>query len=566
MLIKSLILSFIIFYLSTLFARNNRIQIILSYRFSVTKVIIPFMIITLLFCYIFPASYYFPHNNGVLGDNYFHLDKALLNPGYIKHHHPLFPLISEIFIRLLLKINVLSAESPTFLEQAYYWSILPISLAVSIAIGLFSFMIYRKGASTFQWIIVFLLLATSYGLWLWGIQSNAIGLAMAVELIGAVLFIFWFQSKNYWRLILFAIAISIGVFVHNGLIYFAIGGVISILIVLITNKNDSVKSKFTQFSVFSMVVIIMATAYYILQAKVNHTYNIGKLFAILSDSNYFGSFGSSNIDYVNNIERNFWAGIYGLIGFYYENKHPYWATSKIDLGMAYENIWVKIIQMGSVFSLLMFLVYFSFWKKISPSRGLYILGLANTIIFLIGFTLRQAGTHYYVLALVPNLVLIIAFVTSNKNSQVSKFSYFLPIVLIIICNLYFNAFTKLSVFEGTNINDHPYYERSNRILQLANGYDAYYFSKIDMAYYPNLALSKYYEEKFRSIEWISEWGNKEQLLYQIINLLGSNNVVFLDESAYDILNGQDNIELKKINNNMYVAQVIVKNNTKELLH
>lgn len=549
MIIKSFIAAFLIFFVLYYTLKNKAITIPFFETGKATKFITLLGILFLIFFYLIPVSYYFPYNNGVLGDNYVHLERALNQPGFIKHHHPLFPLISEKFLSVLISIKLLSINDPMFLEQAFYWSVFPISLGLSLSLILFSFILFKKNLSNLIWACILVLMATSYGVWLWAIQSNAIGLAIATELVVVSLFMIWYKSKKLGWLSLLAFFVGLSVFVHNGLIYLAMGSFLSVIWVLFRDRANN-KRVLVQVVFFSVILFIMAAFYYLLQAKINNTYNLVQLFHTLSDSNYFGSFGSGEI--LGAMEGNFWAGINWLIGFYYTSAPSIWSTENVKISIPFAGEWFKAIQTGAVFTLLMVISIDSFKRRLHPSKDLLIFGLINSVVFFAGFTMRQAGSHYYVLALIPNLILLIAFIIGKKEKK-SNLIYVIPIVIIIAGNVYFNSFTELSIFKGRNIDDHPYYKINASILKITEGKDAAYFGKMDLHYYPNMELVAYYKTKFSTITWVTEWSDEEDLEKRIAKNQLKGEEIFVSKEAYEILD-REKTESRKVADNLYLIK------------
>ena len=59
-------------------------------RLNVWSLLNALAILFLLWGYFGMDAYYFPTNNGILGDNYLHLLRSVENVNYLKHHHLLY--------------------------------------------------------------------------------------------------------------------------------------------------------------------------------------------------------------------------------------------------------------------------------------------------------------------------------------------------------------------------------------------------------------------------------------------------------------------------------------------
>lgn len=552
MLLKSLILSILILTAAYMTSHSRR----WLGNYSISRSIIWLFIISLgiyfVFAFIIPIVYYYPINNGVLGDNYLHLERFLNKPGYVKHHHPLFPLLPDLFVRLTLYFGILDLKDSFFLEKVFQISVLLISLSMIGAISIFSRVLFKMDIPVISWFLVTLFISLSFGVSLWGNQSNAIGLGISLELILASIFIVWYKKRSMLYTALLAASIGISVFFHNGLIYLATGSFIASEIVILTDQNMALKTRVKESLVLSSTLLLMAIAYYVLQAEVNETYNFTQLFNIISDAKYFGDFQLTINTILGAIESNFWSGINWISGFYYNHKYPYWADNEVLVKTHWFHQWVKAAQIGGILSFYFYMLFEFFWLKKKPSRALFIFGLCNSIVFFIGFTLRQSGTHYYVLALIPNLMLMVAFVIGSTKS--SKLPYTFSMLIIILGTIYFNLFTSFSVFEGADINEHPYYSESSQINTLSPTDSIYHLSRLDMTYYPNMAMAVYYKPKFGHIRWIS-YSDKRSILDEINKLQGKS--ITINEDGYELIKSNNGYEFESIplgHNNIYLLK------------
>ena len=294
----------------------------------------------------------------------------------------------------------------------------------------------------------------------------------------------------------------------------------------------------------------MAILFYLLEARINNTYNISKLFDILSDIYYFGSFEFDRVDWLGSIESNLWSGVNWFANFDHNGIYKYWAPELVQVAYNPGLIALRIIQLGSMVTILISIVYSGIINGFKPSKELFIPGIITSILFFAGFTLRQAGTHYYTLAIVPNLALILSFAFSNKNTSKDHRIYTLLIILLISSNFIYNSFSKYAVFEGSDINDHPYYAESIIIYNSVANENVIYFRDIDISYYPNQSMAQYYGSKFGHINWIPQAGNwetQEELLRQVQTYTDKGYILFLNAKAYNLISESDALKFVKIN-------------------
>lgn len=128
----------------------------------------------------------------------------------------------------------------------------------------------------------------------------------------------------------------------------------------------------------------------------------------------------------------------------------------------------------------------------------------------------------------------------------------MPVVLIVLGHIYFNGFTQLSVFEGGNINDHPYYKEAYAIIKVSKDNEVVIFRKLDTIYYPNLAMNAYYKNKFGRISWIYEWSNKEFLLMKVEDFMNEQKMGMVEEKASRSLENKFNFI--KLDESVYMIQ------------
>jgi len=124
-----------------------------------------------------------------------------------------------------------------------------------------------------------------------------------------------------------------------------------------------------------------------------------------------------------------------------------------------------------------------------------------SLITFIGFLFGRAATEKYMVALVPNvyLLLSLAFTATKKNKDAICVCLILSI--FILGTFLYNGFSVKNVLRGCDIMDHQYYSQSITIKNtLSEGEKAYYFSLGTRPYLMNAVLG-YYKYTFSTIDW-----------------------------------------------------------------
>ena len=469
---------------------------------SWTKILIAIPVLYLVLALLQNPSFYFPYGNGLLGDNYMHMAWAIENESlYVKHHHLLFPLVPDVVITGFVKLGILNPDSPSFEETAYLISIYLVLIPCIVMIGYFAFAHYKYHKSILDLIIILILPFTSYALWGLAIQSNARGLAIAYEFFAFGVLIWAFRTRTTVSFFLLGFAVSGAMFLYNGLIYFCVGIFIAITLLIFLYESQGIRTSLKHFSAFVFIVLLMAYLFYEVQAKVNHTRDLDRLFDRLSDTRYFGEFSLDEVDWKENWRKNKEASFINFTNHTWEKNYNIWDKRLFQLPASemdkrsrkFGNFLLQLLLVIGVFDLI-------FMRK-AINFPLFLAGLIVSLTTLAGFMLRQAGSPYFVVAFAPNLALLFSFTLSREKGLEYRRLIF---ILLLICLFYINGFGFRSILDKKNIEDHLFYTENQLIASVNEKDSAVYFRNIDQRYYPNLAINAFYRRRFGSINWIND--------------------------------------------------------------
>ena len=491
-----------------------------------------------VFGFFIPKIYYFPYANGVLGDNYHHLRHSIEKDPFIKNHHPVFPYVSEVFLNFLEKNNYLSRSDPKFLEKYFRLSIIPVNVIPTLALLFFCIVIGKFSQSKINSAIVFLLVCTSFGFWLWVLQSNSLAIAMALEMIILGFFAIWFRKKSLILLIILTLLICLGPWFHNSLIFVSIGGFIAIVL-LIFLDSYSLSRKFLEVALCTFICLLAGYHFFKFQAVLNGYSDPIELYEVLSDSKFQGGLGFME----NPIKA---AGKNLDIGFNFMTSFP----GKPNFDVVWDYNWfyffggrkfhiLHFLHQVFFFALSIYSLYLVIKGEVKVNKGFFYGSLIISAIILIGFLLRQSGQHYYLIAMIPNFGIILSVFTTSKLPRESRQIILILILFIVIFSFFRNGFSKGNVFNGSDLYSNEIY-RDNRLIYDDNPekYSIAYFRKFDIYGYQNEAILMYYAPKFGHIKWIQpveneDWHNKETLMDSIKKYFDGNYKIYLGEEAYN---------------------------------
>jgi len=515
-----------------------------SFRISDNHYLISFLAIAVLALsllgYMIPKIYYFPYALGILGDNYHHLHQALEPGFFIKSHHTIFPLVSELFLNGLIKYDFLDPKDPEFLEKYFALSIVPVTIISLCGLTIFSHLIKYLSDSWSNFYLAFLLIGTSFGYWIWSIQSNSLAIAFSLQLITFYIFVKWTEKQNLPGLILLTLFICLGPWVHIALIYWSIGLFISVLIFIMKNDHSRIR-KILETILCSVIILLAGFLFYKAQAIINGLPDINDLFKVLADSEHQGGFGvGENI--IKGLGKNLVIGLNSMTSF----------PPRVNLDIVPDFNYLNILfPVKSGFPTLSHhILFYSFIlysgkliyrERNHLNKGLLIPSFVVSVCILVGFLFRQAGQHYYVLAMIPNFAILLnVFTLRNIGSQEMTVLKVLAIAVILNATLN-NIFTKSNVFKGRDINELSYYADNRHIADhISPGDSAVYFQKENLHSYHIEAISLYYQPEFGRIKWVqppenSDWDNEVALLDSIKMYKSRGFKIYLGKTAHRVM-------------------------------
>jgi hypothetical protein len=467
-----------------------------------------------------PAVYYFPNNIGVLGDNYIHLTSALRMQNYLKDHHLAYPLAAEKLVWLLLKMGAMSLKDPMFLEKAYVVGSWPVKFGMVATLTLiFTWFARQFRSVTIGW-LAFFGAAVTYGCWIWGIHSNAIGLAIAAEILSMFLLLDWHEKKGIGRLLLFVSMNALCVLVYNGLLFFTAGMTLAFLAVNFLFNRQTLAKQWGNALALVIVSLIIGGFFYKLQADLHGTWKPSELYQMLGDTRYGGEIGNSMRG--------------SLLATFKDN-----VVTSI---MHFTNIWEPLTRVDALLILLQLtsIIALLIGLGMQPQRVLSLLRTPPAAIFLIAsaivffcFMLNRTATHYSVITMIPNLFLLFFLIFSVPTNDRRRARAEILLTLFIVSSFFYSGFSSQNIYRGRDINGEFYYRENKTIYNnLRPNEQAIYFRDYEPSYIYT-GLESYYFEKFGHIHWKNSTEIKDLRAK-------AGNRIFVYQSVLDRLNQQKN--------------------------
>ena len=529
--------------------------------------------------YMKQPVYYFPNNNGVLGDNYYHMTRAMEKDNYLKPHHVFFPWIAEKYVKMMTSLGFASENDNDYYEKVYKWSTFPVRVFSIIALFAFSLMIYQYNKSTIDAFLVFFFTGLCYSFWIFGIQSNSIGIALSVQLLSLVLYTKWWNKINIKYTIALCLLTCFGVFFHIGVIYFSLGMFIAFLYGILVSEKK-LQEKVRHISIYGIIGLGMAFAFYVVQLKLNRVSDYTGVFHVLADTDYAGEFSSPQYGYFN----AFMAGIYNAK--YTIIEYLSVQQSSIYMPVNFFNNLTKTDEFAERYATsLLFGLGASVFITLRRSfkykyYALFVVGAFTYLTTQMGFVLRNPDGHYYAFLLAPTIGLFFSlflpytaaekkeaktnsvidiffgvfkrinnrfvYVTTNnvpKPFHSGLYSWWdttrrLSLFGFLLLLFYYHGFSPIKLTRGTDISSHPFYRINNTIHQSVGREQAVCLHEIDENYYPNSGIKLFYNHKFGNIKWhaISPENNNKTALTALINKYSAEGYkVFIDGKRYKII-------------------------------
>jgi len=483
--------------------------------------------------YISKPIFYFPYNVGVAGDDYCNMGHAMAKQNYTPPPHPLWPLLGEKAVVLLEKLNILKESDPLYYEKAFLAGSLPVRVSMGLAL-ICTFIVFLVLFNSFYVAAVaFFTIGFSYAPWIWGIQSNAMGLGISFEIFAFFLATLFWKTKNNIFLILLGIFTGLCVFAHNSLGYFAVGVFLAVLYgIFILEKGVRTKNKITQLLCFVIPSALMALQYYFLESRLFGTHNIFLLLSRISDRSYFADYsyfyGFRSIHrFLIMVKDLVVITLFNIMNY----PNPINIVEKIEIAFS----------MVGITTCLMFLI--NTQKEVIlklVKNPIFVTSVITYLCIGFGFFATSASPHYFSILAIPTLFGgCIALFTSGSLSETHIVKVFLFLIILNTGLATYNVFSNRSVFQGINLSDNKVYSQYVFIEQYLKDKQPAVFitANIDFAGYRDEMMLHYYSNKFNNIERVTSFPSRPDKLVGYIDAritkAGAN--VFVDDEVKNIL-------------------------------
>ncbi|MDH5396981.1 MAG: hypothetical protein OEX02_02470 [Cyclobacteriaceae bacterium] len=512
----------------------------------------------LIIAYLFNASYYYTDNPGVLGDNYLHMHKMMKEGLYVKLHHMSFPLLSDMLVNTFISTGIIQPTDPLFLEKCYKLSILPTGLLNVLALGLFFIFLLRANTPPLKAVLIFLTLSTSYTFWMWAIQNNSIGMALAWQVLISLYFYYWWQHHTLSHTVLFTLACCLSMFFHIGLVYFAIGTYLVMQGRILYLSKGKIKNCYKKLLLSNGMALTLGMAFIYVGMGLTETNTLSGLFDVLADKEYLKNLPPDNRNIFAKLIEQTQRGRFNQISYYYELFYPGWIVARIPTGADITQMTIQKIghiALGVLGASILIYPKTTYKNGIKP---FIFTGAVTSAISIVGFAIHpQSSHHYYAVAYVPYFLLFFGFIIPEREKRVEWGQQVLMIIIIAL-TVYYNVFSPLNIFRGKDLDYHPFYVQNSLINIHTKTKPAVFFNELDVGYYPNYSLDEYYRKKFGHIIWRSDtllWNTQEKILSELENYTSSDTLnVYIGEKAKTLLTGDTIYTYIKIENNLWELQ------------
>jgi hypothetical protein len=477
----------------------------------------------LLWAYVFPGAYYYPRDVGATGDSYLYMSAAMRDSSYYNPQHIFYPWIPGQSIRLTRLLGVLSTQDSSYLEKAFWVSSIPTRVFIILAFLSFIWALRVGGCHLSDAVLGTFLMATSAGCWLWGRQSNALGLGLAMEIISSAAFIFWRRHLRLSELVFVGFSLAACVYAHIATIYFVIGGYLCVLFLLLQEVRLKPKIIFWNFCAFNGVILCMAAIFYYMSGRYVGSFDSTTIFHRLADTNYLGEFGFRFNLIPRLAKENLVRGIMNLI--YWDRKTPF------DRFL----ITTQVVLLSSLgFSL--------FWKfnKVLHQlfRSEFLFFTLTSLATFLGFLYRNSGSHYYVVATVPYVGLFALLLLHPESPVADVLQRRILLIFFIGSMILYSGFSTWNVFKGGDLEENDCYRISRTISTIApSGQHVVYYGRFESDYQDG-AIQNYYKAKFAYIDWKSnplKWADPEKLMENLMGYFQEGKKVFLSREVLGVL-------------------------------
>lgn len=501
-----------------------------------------FLAIFFLWAFLLPKTYYFPFNNGVVGDDYRYIGSiADGQPNFYQPHHLAFPWLAQKTIRIVEKVKFLSRTDPMYFEKVFSLSALPTKIIIICSLLFLGWGLLLVGFKPVDSLLAILFLGSTAGFLTWGHQVNALGLALAGQTIASTAFLIWNHRRTAGTLALLGFLLSFCMYSHIGTLYFVMAGYMVVTGMLVSERTIPAVRKLQSLLIFNAPIVVLGLIFFYLTAQSAGSYDLKQIFHYMGSTHDAGEFSFRMGRLPKAISDNIVGSIVNILGYWYPNTVGLW-------------LYVIGFQIAVATALVISLAR-NLPQVLADSRKLLFFFLTSLIIFLC-FIPWRTGTHYYVVATVPNVLLLAILFLAKSSSEADVLRRRTLVALLVVAMIGFTGFSTENVFKGSALNDRESYRIDQQIFtQLAPGEKAVYYRPFDSDY-ADSGIRQYYSGKFHAIKWVNnpaEWSHPEQLIPTLSGLLGDAQVkVFLGEEVLKtLLPVVSKIKTEQISNDVY---------------
>ncbi len=418
------------------YSRNNTLS---DKNLFPNKLLFLLLIIFLCWGYLRSPAFYSKRLWGMLGDNYIYMNIALETPAYYNPQHFVYPWVPGQIVKVMEKVGALRKSDPFFREKAYRLSTWPSRLLIPLSVLFLFWCLLRTGWPPRDACLSAFLMATAQGCWLWGIQGNALGVALAVEIACGSFFMLWQSRPHLWLTMLMGFSVAMGLFAHIATLYFAIGGYIAVLMLI--------RKRWIDLVFFHVPLFILATAFYAWTAMDVGTWYYQEIFWRLADKSV-GGFGRD--EWVLAFKNNAVNTLVNLSGF--------WAPQTI---FDFTLITLQIVLLTAL-ATLVFVNWKNTERDITFRREISFPLIVSTVIF-VGFLFRSSGTQYFAVATASAVMVLCVVLFRLVNPKLKPMQDCL-VLLFLLSRFLYSGFSSESVFVMSRLADYDYLQPKTKTL------------------------------------------------------------------------------------------------------
>lgn len=436
--------------------------------------------------------YYTPYVGGTLGDNYNYVQHAVEDPGYFTSQHMFFPTVPGKIFHGLKRAGFFSEDDPLYLEKAFAFFSLPIRLAALAGSVALFLLLGRAGLSPVQRVVSVFFLITTFGFWFWSLQSNAMGFLLSMQLAAFYATVRAVQTGRRPWFVAAALGASFCFYTHISSVYVvaAMAGVV--LFACLRPRSEGQDKRWACLASYAGVAGLLAGFHYIFMALHYGVWDIGRLFATVSDHGMFGKFGLGLPFLRRLVQDGVSTNLSVLLGLIQSEE-------KTRL----ESV-VIVVQLAALLSFLWRLRDVDL-RSLGRFRGneVFWTGAACFVLCLMGFSARKTWPQYYV-AILPSAVLFLASSVLNPRRAAGRRAPVSILLLLAACGLFINGFGSKNVFEGEKLESHSFYRTLRALRQAVPQGPIVFYGDSRTYEYNFTSMMHYYEMSpaYRDILWL----------------------------------------------------------------